>query len=103
MDKNTWMEADAAPRNRTGLARYLTRYGKFRTVRAVCVAAKSVVYDGDDDDFADYDENTGEYFLPAGWYERLENGDYDYYVIEGTVTHWMPLPEFPVFSGVVNL
>ena len=93
-----WIEASVAPRNRTGLAYYLTRHGKRRTVRAVCVSPKSVMYDGDDDDFGDYDEATGEYYLPAGWYERVENGDYDYYPIDGTVTHFMPLPAPPLWA-----
>ncbi len=90
-----WMSASAAPLNQTGLAHYLTRHGKSRTVRAVNVKPLSVMYDGDDDNFADYDDATGEYYLPAGWYERLENGDYDYYLIDGTVTHFMPLPAPP--------
>lgn len=92
---NNWIEAEAAPENQTGLAYYLTRHGKGRIVRATFVATKSVVHDGDYD-FGDYDEADGEYYLLAGWYERLENGDYDYYPIDGVVTHFMPLPAPPV-------
>jgi len=95
MDNAAWIDASAAPRNQTGLVCYLTRHGKRRTVRAVHVGIKTVMYDGDDDDSGDYDEATGEYYLPAGWYERVENGDYDYYPIDGTVTHFMPLPAPP--------
>lgn len=91
----TWIKASFAPTNQTGLAYYLTRYGKPRIVRAVYVQPFTVMYDGDDDNYADYDVATGEFYLPSGWYERLDSGDYDYYSLDGTVTHFMPLPEPP--------
>ena len=44
-----------------------------------------------------YDEKTDNFYYPAGWYEQVENWD-DFAcvrVCDGTITHWMPLPELP--------
>lgn len=44
----------------------------------------------------EYNEETDEYYLCEGWYERINNwDDYSSVVISDTVTHWMPLPEPP--------
>lgn len=41
----------------------------------------------------DYDEDNDLYYLPEGWYEySVNSSDYTYYLIDGEVTHWMPLP-----------
>jgi len=85
----TWQPADAAPFGVVVLAHFLTRHGKSRVIRATRVAPYTVL---DDSDGTDYDEETGEYYLKAGWYERLVCGDYDYYSVDAVVTHYMPLP-----------
>ena len=48
---------------------------------------------GDD---LEYNNDTDEYFAPAGWYEYSEhNGDYCYIYFSGiNITHWMEIP-FP--------
>ncbi len=53
---------------------------------------------GADDDMAlIYDESEDEYYVPEGWFERIENWDdyTDIAVGDYIVTHWMPLPEPP--------
>ena len=45
----------------------------------------------------DYDENTGDYRVPEGWWEYMSY-DHDGYAcvtIDDVVTHWMPLPKLP--------
>lgn len=44
----------------------------------------------------EYDEETDEFYLLDGFYERINNWDeYSSVVISDNVTHWMPLPEPP--------
>ena len=45
----------------------------------------------------EYDEAEDEYYIPEGWFERIENWDdyTDIAVCDFTITHWMPLPEPP--------
>jgi hypothetical protein len=80
------------------IAHYLNDLGNSRTILAEWVPAKSRT-DGClvDDDFAEYDEESDEYYWPEGWYESIENWD-DYgavFVHEGMITHWQPLPRGP--------
>ena len=44
----------------------------------------------------EYCEEHDDYYVNAGWYERIYNWD-DHAVvgIADKVTHWMPLPDFP--------
>ena len=43
-----------------------------------------------------YDEDSDDYFVNPGWYERGHNWDeYSAFGIAGKVTHWMPLPAPP--------
>lgn len=51
-----------------------------------------------------YDEETGQAWAPAGWYELTEEQDVDRR-INGTITHWQPCPKFPAIiqkTAVVN-
>jgi hypothetical protein len=80
------------------IAYYLNALGNSRTILAEWVPAKTKADDGlTDDDFAEYDEESDEYYWPEGWYEVIENWD-DYgavFVNEGEITHWRPLPPGP--------
>ena len=58
-------------------------------------AAKFTLESGDDEDFGEYDEVTDQYYCPPGWYETNEFED-THWAVDGTVTHWMLLPEPPV-------
>lgn len=45
---------------------------------------------------SEYDEETDDYIVNEGWYERIRNwDDYNAVGIADFVTHWMPLPEAP--------
>lgn len=43
----------------------------------------------------DYDEERDQYLIPEGWWEQRHYNPDDVYnnMIDGEVTHWMPLPE----------
>ena len=48
----------------------------------------------------EYDEETDDYYVNEGWYERIHNwDDYNAVGIDDFVTHWMPLPEPPGEDG----
>ena len=83
------------------IATYKNNYGKWRTIVANYTQrwtepSNDIETDWNDD-ISEYHEEKDEYFLLAGWYERIENwGDYEFITVgEGTVTHWIPLPEPP--------
>ena len=80
----------------TVLACYTNSAGKVRRIRAEWVAAKTIESDADSE-ISEYDETTDCYYDPEGWYEKIDNwGDYSSVaVVEGEVTHWMPLPAPP--------
>lgn len=64
-------------------------------VMGVYAEAKAVIC-GDDMRNAEYDEDTDEYYLPAGYYEKTVNwNDYEYAAITDDVTHWRRLPGLP--------
>jgi hypothetical protein len=80
------------------IAYYLNALGNSRTILAEWVPAKTKADDGlADDDFAEYDEESDEYYWPEGWYEVIENWDVygAVFVNEGKITHWRPLPPGP--------
>lgn len=80
----------------TVLACYTNRAGNVRRIRAEWVAAKTIESDADSE-ISEYDEATDCYYDPEGWYEKIDNwGDYSRVaVVEGEITHWMPLPAAP--------
>lgn len=70
--------------------------GRRHVVRAKYVPrfttpCSSFEYDGD----VDYDEESDEYYWPAGWYEWNDAGDSVHYQISDQVTHWAALPGLP--------
>lgn len=48
----------------------------------------------DSDEGCYYDEEEDMYYVEEGWYETNQFDDVNW-KIEGTVTHWMPLPAPP--------
>lgn len=47
-------------------------------------------------EWADYNETDDDYYIPEGWYERIEHWDmYSSIIVHGTITHWMELPDKP--------
>ena len=81
------------------LAHYFNVLGNGRTICAIWVPAKSRSNDisDDDNDFTEYDEETGKHYWPEGWYETIEHSDELGYikVYEGEVACWQPLPQWP--------
>lgn len=71
--------------------------GKGRRTCAEYVAARSQDADNFDldtpDDWFDVDES-GQSWIPEGWYETSETAEERRY-IDIPVTHWLPLPEMP--------
>lgn len=70
------------------------------TFKGRWIAAHSMLADdfgADSDMDLEYDEAEDEYYIPEGWFERIENWDdyTDIAVCDFTITHWMPLPEGP--------
>lgn len=60
------------------------------------VAEEKTVVCGDDFERAEYDEDSDEYYLPAGYYEKTVNWrEYEYSEITDEVTHWRTLPGLP--------
>lgn len=57
----------------------------------------SADFGADDDMSLNYDDAEDEYYVPEGWFERIENWDDFTDVAAGDyiITHWMPLPESP--------
>lgn len=89
---------DSLPKPGTGvMASYRDTAGRWLSVRAMYAAARSVACtcDIDGDCLCEVDD-TGESWWPEGWYEIADvDGDVSAWRIEGTVTHWMPLPTPP--------
>ena len=82
------------------LAYYVNKYGEGKTVKAEYVASFSALacdfYDEESDYESDYSEIEDAYYVKEGWHERVENWKYSgCEIVEGQVTHWMPLPEPP--------
>lgn len=92
--------ADALPdTTKKVLASYLNKLGKRRIVIANWVQARTQesAWDDEELDITEYDESSEEFFLKEGWYECIENNEeYGmYWIYEGVVTHWMPMPQSP--------
>ncbi len=84
------------------LAYYTNSHGKGRRIRAEYVAPKSREveweYADPDTQCVEHDEESDSFYLTAGWYELIDNWE-EYTsiaVVEGEVTHWMPLPAAPI-------
>ena len=77
------------------LATHLNEFGRVRIVRAAWVAEKTEE-SALDSNISVYDEATGTYWDPEGWYELMEHWDeYSGALISAPVTHWMPMPGAP--------
>ena len=85
------------------MLRVLAAYNDGRmttTIRALHIPARTVTcseYNVDMVEIADYDEATGDYYYPPGWYECVESADDYSYIgpLTGTVTHWALPPALP--------
>jgi NTP pyrophosphatase (non-canonical NTP hydrolase) len=97
-DAPRWISVeDQLPNSgKTVLATYLNRIGKLRRIRAQYIAPKTREQNVEHDELdGEYDEATDTYYWTAGWYECIDNWcDYSHVAVcEGSVTHWMPMPD----------
>lgn len=96
-----WQPIESAPAGVNVLVFYRNKLNKGRIVKACYIGHRTVyAYDVSlvDDDFAEYDEEQDEYFIPEGWYESIDNWDdvSSAKIYHGVPTHWMHLPKEPL-------
>jgi len=72
---------------------------KPRIIRAMHIPAKTVeCLDWEFNDAVVYDSESERHYLGAGWYELMEEGEYDYVgPLSDSVTHWAEMPELPEY------
>ena len=98
--KDEWKDADEElPKSQhTVLAYYLNDCKKGRTVKAMYIEPYSILAEDFYEDWMDYgyySEEKDNYYVKSGWYERVENSDYGYYMINDRVLFWQELPNEP--------
>lgn len=74
-----------------------TRTTQFKGLWIAAHTMLSAGFGADDDMALEYDEEEDEFYVPEGWFERIENWDdyTDVAVGDYIVTHWRPPPEPP--------
>ena len=101
MKIDEWQPIVTMPTNKQVLIAY-TRQGHSK--QSVIKAYYCEQYDeeaGDQNDNSEYCEADDTYYIPAGWYEVIENWeDWSSVAIFGVITHWMELPELPNMGEV---
>jgi hypothetical protein len=97
----TWIQVeDKLPTGINVLAFYKNCLNKGRIVKAFYVYRYTEESTERDwcDPYDEYRKEKDMHFLKEGWYEICENSNDDYsswFINNGTVTHWMPLPDSP--------
>ena len=67
--------------------------GMDRTAKAMyCRKFELEASEGTDEEWCDENPETGDFFVPEGWYENNTSSEIDY-AIDFKVTDWQPLPE----------
>jgi len=96
-----WIDVDTAlpPHSKKVIAIYKNSHGNKRTITAERILAFTEECRCEHDDCGcEYSDLKDEYYFPAGWYEVCENhwdGAFICPVVDGKITHWMPLPPEP--------
>jgi len=72
---------------------------KPRIIRAMHIPAKTVeCLDWEFNDAVVYDSESERHYFGAGWYELMEEGEYDYVgPLSDSVTHWAEMPALPEY------
>ncbi len=90
-----WRPINDAPKNVPVLVKFKNRAGMDRIVKAFYAKKFTLTYEGDCEEWADYDESSGECYAPEGWYEDVY-GDHECENLNSEeITHFMPLPPSP--------
>ena len=94
-----WMPIESAPQNRACLIHYRNICNRDRVIKAKYVSARTIEANEDwPDEACDMDDETETAYIPAGWYEMIDNHD-DCSLIGVSssvkITGWMPLPAAP--------
>lgn len=96
---NGWVSVETKPEpGKDVLLYYKNLHDEGRTVKAFYVPAFHIEACGEEDDLeCDYDEAADQYYIPAGWYECVDNWDeFSFLLITGaTLIAWQPLPQPP--------
>ena len=91
-----WISVKERLPNGVVLACYDFSHSKIKRIIRAQYFKKHTVEANSYDDFGEYDEETDTYYVPEGWYERIDFWDeYSSVFIEKEITHWMPLPTPP--------
>jgi hypothetical protein len=90
-----WQPIESAPHNKIVLVHYTNALGNGRTVRARFYDPGTLQFE--DDGSEDYCDENG-YNIHGGWYEEAEAYE-NLMLVDGTPTHWMPLPPLPAETG----
>ena len=93
---DAWISVEDQLPEKECLAAYATPSGKVRLIRAKYARKFQIEAEGDDCE-TEYNEDDDTFYIKEGWLECIDNwGEYSScYVVEGIVTHWMPLPAAP--------
>lgn len=92
-----WRPIESAPSAKAVLVAYTNRSGKRRVVKAVRYEQFQSEQEFDEFDTVEYCEAKDAYFIPAGWYEMIDNWD-DFSsvsITEGKPAFWCDLPTPP--------
>lgn len=92
-----WSSIESAPKDK-GVLVLCQRGNGTKVVVIGCYCSKFTQEASDElagEEWCDYDESSGEYYCPEGWYEKIENWDelvacaFD---TSTTAIGWLPLP-----------
>ena len=96
---NTWIPVTTQlpESEKRVIAAYKNALGNWRIICAFYALEKTLIDDGAEVEDSVYDEENDCFYWPAGWYEVIDNWDNysSISIYQGTVSHWMPLPEAP--------
>lgn len=93
-----WIEvANELPKDGVPVIAFVTGcFGNSKATRRIRAqyAGKFSLPQSDECDGGEYDEATDQFYCDEGWYESNVFEE-THWAVDGTVTHWMPLPEPP--------
>lgn len=101
-DMEGWIDitAELPETGKNVFVSFVNECGKQRICKGMYVVRFTIEDDSEYEGETDYNEEEDKYYLPDGWYEVAEcNHEFEFWPIDGKVTHWMVLPTVPGSSG----